>query len=131
MTLENIDEIAQLYGSYDTFDDCDTGCHVSKWVFSEDGLRCFVQEITEKEVKEHNDLIAHAVEVLRRQVKPVLKSRPQSKTLLTDDEILKVAAKSPPVHPWMLQGHVTLGDLRKMTTDFARAIERKIWEEKE
>lgn len=55
----------------------------------------------------------------------------QPKYLLTDDEILKVAVKAPPVHPWMIQGDVTIGDLRKMTTDFARAIERKLWEKAE
>jgi|688.fasta_scaffold138541_6 hypothetical protein len=128
MNDEWIIETAERYGRLETLEDHDTGCHVSKWVFSEDGLRCFVQEITEKEVEEHNDLIAHAVEVLRRQVKPASKSRQQPKTPLADYEILQVAAKAPPVYPWLIQGDVTLDHVRKMAIDYARAIERKIWE---
>lgn len=125
MTEENIIEMAKRYGQLENID------HGLAWVLSEDALLDFVQTAIQEETKEYRDLIAHAVEVLRRQVKPVLKSRQQPKTPLADHEILQVAAKSPPVHPSMLQGYVTLGDLRKMTTDFARAIERKIWEEKE
>lgn len=53
---------------------------------------------------------------------------PHPKIRLTDDEILKVAAKSPPIHPWMFKRDVTIGDVRKMAIDFARAIEDKIWE---
>jgi len=52
----------------------------------------------------------------------------QPKYLLTGEEILEVAVKAPPIHPWLIQGDVTLGHVRKMTIDFARAIEQKIWE---
>lgn len=55
-------------------------------------------------------------------------ARPQPKARLTGEEILETAVKAPPVHPCMVQGDVTLGYLRKSAIDFARAIERKIWE---
>lgn len=58
----------------------------------------------------------------------LLPAPPHPKIRLTDEEILKVAAKAPPVHPWMIQGDMTLGDIRKMAIDFARAIEDKILE---
>ena len=45
---------------------------------------------------------------------------------MTDEEILEVAAQHPPVYPWMLEEDMTLGDLRKMTISFSRAIECRI-----
>jgi hypothetical protein len=52
---------------------------------------------------------------------------PQPKARLTGEEILETAGDSSPVYPWMVQGDVTLGYLRKSAIDFALAIERKIW----
>ena len=58
-------------------------------------------------------------------VKPLYRHPPPARKL-TDEEILEVAAKHPPVYPWMLEGDMTLGDLRKMTISFSRAIECRI-----
>jgi hypothetical protein len=108
MTEEKIIEIAERYGRLENID------HGLAWVIGEDALLDFVQAAIQKETKEYNDLIAHAIEVLRRKVKPARKSRPQPKARLTDEDIEEIHKEFP-----------SRLDL------LVRAIERKILEKVE
>lgn len=64
----------------------------------------------------HYEFVEGLVPLYRR---PSLARKP-----LSDEEILRVATKSPPFIPWLLQEGVTLGDVRGMAVDFARRIEK-------
>lgn len=72
-----------------------------------------------KDLKPYVYAAVRAIEKAHGMTRPVPTQKP-----LSDEEILEVATKSPPVIPWLLQEDVTLGDVRKMAVDFARAIEK-------
>jgi hypothetical protein len=57
MDKENIIEMAERYGQLETLDDQDTGCHVSAWVFGEEGLRKFVQAVVDEERKRIKQIV--------------------------------------------------------------------------
>lgn len=62
MDKENIIEMAERYGQLETLEDQDTGCHVSKWVFSEEGLRKFARAVIKEERERIKGRVKEAAE---------------------------------------------------------------------